>query len=211
MPFGLKNAPFEFQKVISNIMSGINFIKIFLDDILVYSQSKEEHYDHLKIIFSRLKSYNCSINFKKVHSLNPRLIFGDIDLIKIDFIDSSTIEKLKEKINPQTKKQLMSLIGLFQWFTPFIANLSVILSQITDILKKGNNFIWTNQHKKITLELFELLKNNICLYYLDTSKPYDIYTDACDVGCDAVIIQDIKLIAYSAKILQKLSVNIRLS
>ncbi|KAG0440199.1 Retrovirus-related Pol polyprotein from transposon 17.6 [Dictyocoela muelleri] len=138
MPFGLKNAPFAFQKVISNILSGINFIKIFLDDILVYSQSKEEHYDHLKIIFSRLKSYNCSINFAKSSFFKSEINFLGHRVDKNGlYPDSSTIEKLKEKINPKTKKQLMSLIGLFQWFRPFIANLSVKLSPITDILKKG--------------------------------------------------------------------------
>ncbi|KAG0439233.1 hypothetical protein DMUE_2575 [Dictyocoela muelleri] len=117
MPFGLKNAPFAFQKVISSILGDLEFTKIFLDDILIFSKNENDHYKNLKIIFERSNENHCSINFDKSSFCQKEVKFLGHLIDEHGFhFDTSTLEKIENKLMPRTKKQLMSLIGLLQWF-----------------------------------------------------------------------------------------------
>jgi hypothetical protein len=71
LPFGLKNALAEFQRVMDKILTGLDFVRCYIDDIMVYSDTVEEHQIHLQIVFERLKAHGLCLHLGKCH--NPSL------------------------------------------------------------------------------------------------------------------------------------------
>ncbi|KAG0420231.1 Retrovirus-related Pol polyprotein from transposon opus [Dictyocoela roeselum] len=111
MPFGLSNAPRTFTKVMQKILGILNFVKIYMDDILIHSSSENNHYEHLKIVLERLLKAGASINFEKSQFIKPEIRFLS-HIINLDGIraDVSNLNDLKLAI-PKTKKKLQKLLG----------------------------------------------------------------------------------------------------
>ena len=138
---------------------------------------------------SILRQNNCSINFQKSKFCKKEVKFlGNI--ISEDGIrpDLSSLPKLENILYLRNYKQLQSLIGVFQWFRPYIVNLSTTIVPLTELLKKKTPFIWSNNHVEIARTVFEKIKNAPMLYHPDKNRPFTIYTDACDNGTGAVIL-----------------------
>lgn len=113
MPFGLTNAPRTFQYAMTKIFSDLEFVKIYLYDILVHSKTLEYHFTHLQCVFQRIKTYGMSVNFEKSNfGLEEIKYLGFVinkDGIKANITAISDME-LK---TPKTRKQLEKVIGLF--------------------------------------------------------------------------------------------------
>ncbi|MGL5709110.1 MAG: reverse transcriptase domain-containing protein [Aeromonas sp.] len=211
MPFGLANAPRTFQRIMTQIFSEFKFVRIYLDDILIFSSSLEEHIDHVKQVIERLVKGNISINFEKSlfaktevkylgQLINSEGIRADINRVNIELIN---------KI-PKTKKQLMSLIGYINWFRNYIPNLSSIISNITGKLKTSSAIEWTDRDTQTIQDIFNSIKANILLNFPDYKKPFELYCDACENGLGAMLKQGSKIIGlFSRKLtLQQTKYNI---
>ncbi|KRH91864.1 putative LTR transposable element, partial [Pseudoloma neurophilia] len=138
LPFGLKNAPFFFQKTMYRILSKFNYVKVFIDDILIYSKNINEHYEHLNTILKHLLENNVSINPEKCHFAKESVKFLGYEINENGYCaDTSRVEKFDNFKPPTSKKKIMSLVGTLQWFRPFVPNMSKKLLPITDKLKLG--------------------------------------------------------------------------
>ena len=62
MPFGVMNAPAVFQRLMQGVLSGLQFISVYLDDVIVYSETLAEHVSHLRIVFERLRTAGLKLN-----------------------------------------------------------------------------------------------------------------------------------------------------
>ncbi|KAG0420417.1 Retrovirus-related Pol polyprotein from transposon 17.6 [Dictyocoela roeselum] len=115
MPFGLCNAPATFQRIINDILRGIDGVLIYLDDILIHSKNISDHYQQLKKIFEIFERNNVSVNFEK-----SKFLQKEIDFLG-HHITPEGIEPNISKINeyvfkiPRTKIKLQKILGLLNW------------------------------------------------------------------------------------------------
>ncbi|KAG0442648.1 Transposon Ty3-G Gag-Pol polyprotein [Dictyocoela muelleri] len=158
LPFGLKNAPFHFQQAMCELFNDIDFVKIFLDDILVFSKSEAEHKIHLLEILKRLWNAKVKINFKKSEFFQTEILYlGQIINGKYIKPDVSKLTKIKGIGIPASKRQLMKIIGSIQWFRPYITNLSNKINPLASKLKKEVKFKWCDSDSKILNEVYECI------------------------------------------------------
>lgn len=200
LPFGLANAPRIFQRIMNKIFEDLNFVKIFLDDILIYSNSIEEHSLHLETILNRCKLNDISINFEKSNFLKKEVNYlGNIVSSEGIKPDTSNLKEIHLEV-PKTLKQLQRIIGIINWFRPYIKNLSEKMKSITDKTKKGK-FKWTDQDSETIKTIYEEIKQGFKLSYPDFTKDFIIESDASDYGIGAVLLQENKIIGiFSAKL-----------
>ncbi|KAF9756168.1 Transposon Tf2-6 polyprotein, partial [Nosema granulosis] len=208
MPFGLCNAPRVFQKVMSDKLKDMPFVKIFVDDILIFSKSKEEHEKHLKKVLERLRDEGISVNFtKSSFRLKEVRYLGKI--IDKDGIrpDLSSLIKLEQIKVPHNRSGLMKLVGMINWYRDHIPNLSRLLSNITDKLSKSNPFKWDNEDTQAVDKIISIIKEQIKLHHPDISKPFVVETDASDIGLGGVLLQDDKIVGLFSYKLHKSEKN----
>jgi hypothetical protein len=144
MSFGLTNALAHFMHLMNSIfmLELDKFVVVFIDDILIYSRSMEEHEEHLRIVHQRLREHqlyakfsNCEFWIKKVpflgHVVSPKGIAVDPDKVKKVLV-------CKPPTSVSEVRSFLGLAGYYRWFIP---NFSKIAKPITKLLKKGNKYV----------------------------------------------------------------------
>ena len=183
VPFGLAQAPAYFQLLMNQVLEGLSFAMTYLDDIIIFSNSGEEHLLHLKEVFRwlrkaglKMKQSKCDCFKSQIHYLGHLISEDGISplLDRLDSIKNMLVPKCMKEI-----KQFLCLTGYYRKFVPRFA----------DISRKETNFNWTPKCQKS----YELLKSYLCgepiLKCADTSKPYTLYTDASKYGWVEVLTQ----------------------
>ncbi|KAG0420195.1 Retrovirus-related Pol polyprotein from transposon opus [Dictyocoela roeselum] len=208
MPFGLTNAPRTFQFAMTQIFGDLNYVKIYLDDILVHSQTLEDHIKHLRTVLSRIKKHDMSINFEKSNFCQEEIRYLGL-VINKNGIRANTSEISALKIRPpKTRKQLEKIIGLFNWFRPFVFNLSRKLIPLYDKLKRNNDkFTMTESDQKIVDDIINDIKRQETLFHPDINKPFNLKCDASNEGIGAILTQNKNLIGIYSKKFTKTEVN----
>lgn len=195
MPFGLRNAPFCFQETMVNVCHGIENIIIYIDDILIYSENQADHEKHVKKLLDRLTLNNVTINLKKSIFFSKEIKFlGYIINEKGMRADTHQINKIKNLTIPKNKRQLMQVLGIIQWFRPFVVDLSKRTKNITEKLKKNQVFTWSSADKVALEKIIEDIEKEIVLSYPDISEPFELYTDASELACGGILKQGDKYI-----------------
>lgn len=192
MPFGLKNAPATFQRVMDLVLSGMQGSEIFvyLDDIVLYSSSLTEHAIKFKKLAARLREANLRLQPDKCEFLRKEVIYlGHIigkngvrpDPGKIDAVQNFPI--------PKNAKNIKQFLGLAGYYRRFIKNFSKIAKPLTNLLKKDINFKWSEREQ----ESFNILRDALCqepiLQYPDFTQPFLLTTDASGTAIGAILSQ----------------------
>lgn len=204
MPFGLSNAPRTFQRAMVNLLGHLEFVKIFLDDILIHSRNKEEHLLHLKEIFKIFKNNKIAINWQKSKFNKRSVTYLGMQISQSGIkADNTTIQKLKHiNMHPKSVKELRQILGLLNWFRPYVVNLSTMLSTLTEKLKKDTKFTWKEKDQHDLKKIVSKIEENIELAHPDFTQEFQMYTDASDIGISAVLCQKEQIIGiYSHKLL----------
>lgn len=196
MPFGLKNSPATFQRLMDNILRGISneYCCVYLDDIIVYSTSLAEHMIRLEEVFKRLRKANLKIQLDKTEFLRREINYlGHV--ITPEGVKPNP-DKIKAIMNypiPKTTKEIKAFLGLLGYYRKFIRDFARITKPFTRCLKKGNKIEVTDPEY---VECFEtckgLLTNDPILQYPDFSKPFHLTTDASNFAIGAVLSQPSK-------------------
>ena len=190
VPFGLAQAPAFFQHLINKVLDNCPFAMTYLDDIIIFSDTEEEHLAHIEEIFKRLeaadlkmKRSKCDFFKKHIHYLGHLISANGIQPLK-DKLDM--IHDMPAPHNSKEVKQFLGLAGYYRKFVPCFADLSRPLARLTC---KDRVFEWTHECRKA----FDILKQSLCaqpiLKYADTSKGYTLYTDASKYGWAGVLTQ----------------------
>ena len=200
MPFGLCNAPRTFQRAISNIFKFFDFVKVYLDDILVHSTSVDEHYLHLRQVLKVLKNNGLSINFTKSNFLKAEVKYlGSLISERGIKPDVQRVARI-ESFQPKSKKDASRILGLINWFRPHINKCSMKTAFLAEKTKKAVPFRWSNQDHDRLLELIKEIKSQTLLNFPDANEHYILDTDASEIGVGAVLLQNKKVIGfYSAR------------
>lgn len=193
LPFGLKTSPAIFQRILGNIIrkNGLTgFAVNFIDDILIFSKTFDEHIGHLKRLLEaireegfRLKLTKCKFACDSVKYLGHILQKNTITPLK------DNLKSIKDFPTPQNRKQIRQFLGKINFYGKYIPNVSIVLDPLHKLLRKDQKFNWTEQCE----DAFQKIKDYLCskpiLAIYDPQAPTFIYTDASAVGIGAVLKQ----------------------
>jgi hypothetical protein len=198
MPFGLSNAPATFQALMNDIFSAYlrKFILVFFDDILIYSQTKEDHIQHLNIALSLLRDYQLAAKLSKCVFGVPQVEYlGHVISAEGVSTDPSKVSAVADWEIPQNVTQLRSFLGLAGYYRRFIKNFGLLCRPLHDMLKKGS-FQWTPAQDQAFKAVQQALIHAPVLALPNFTEPFTLETDASGNGIGAVIMQNGRPIAY---------------
>lgn len=207
MPFGLSNAPATMTRLMTKVLGHDlePFVHVYLDDIVIVSNSFDEHLRLISIVANRLRNANLTINILKSKFCQKRIKYLGYILSEDGLsVDSSKIQPVLDYPEPKNIKDIRRLLGLAGFYRRFIPNYSDKTAKISDLLKKGKQkFKWTKEANDSFLELKSALVSAPILANPDFSLPFTIETDSSDQAIGAVLIQnqnnERKVIAYYSK------------
>ncbi|XP_078694909.1 uncharacterized protein LOC144923898 [Branchiostoma floridae x Branchiostoma belcheri] len=193
MPFGLKNAPACFQRMMDTVLRGAeDYAKAVMDDIVVSSPTWETHLQHLDDVFCRLakalltaKPSKCRLAMERAEYLGKVVGQGEVCPM------TSKVAAIQDTPVPTTKRGVRAFIGLVNYYKDFIPNMANIATPLTNLLKKNKpNYIqWDADCATAFHKLKEVLSSEPVLKVADHDKPFVIQVDACDNGVGAVLSQ----------------------
>jgi hypothetical protein len=206
MSFGLTNAPAHFTYLMNSVfMPELDkFVVVFIDDILIYSKSEEEHAKHLRIVLTRLREHQLYAKFSKcVFWLEEIQFLGHVLSAKGIAVNPSKVKDILEWKPQTTVHQVPSFLGLVGYYRRFIPDFSKIVKPITSLLKNDTRFDWSSKCNEAFEQLKILLTTAPVLAQPDIEKPFDVYCDASGSGLGCVLMQEGRVIAYASRQLRR--------
>ena len=193
MPFGLKGAPATFQRLMDQVLRGLSsFAAAYLDDVIVFSTTWEEHLPHLEKVFHQLKEAGLTAKPKKCQFWMRRCSYlghvvggGEVR------VENKKVEAVQQISQPETKKEVRTFLGLTGYYRRFIPDYATVAAPLTDMTRKSqpNAVTWTPE----AAAAFQKLKQALCsapvLRIPDFSKPFVVQTDASECGVGGVLSQ----------------------
>lgn len=193
MPFGLHGAAATFQRLMDQVLADLtDFTAAYLDDIVIYSSTWEEHLQHLQVVIDHIRSAGLTINPSKCSIAKAETEYlGYVIGQGVIKPQVKRVQAIQKCPLPQTKSQIRSFLGMANWYRRFVPNFSVRAAVLTDLTRKNcpNQIRWTGETEKA----FQDIKNALCqgpvLCCPDFDRPFILQTDASDVGVGAVLLQ----------------------
>ncbi|CAA0808123.1 Uncharacterized mitochondrial protein AtMg00860, partial [Striga hermonthica] len=202
MPFGLSNAPAVFMDLMNRVFHPFldQFVIVFIDDILIYSKSKEEHEEHLRAVLSNLRREKLYAKFSKCEFWLQRVAFlGHIITSAGIEVNPSKIAAVQNWSAPKNPSEVRSFLGLAGYYRRFIEGFSKIALPLSQLTRKSVKFEWTNRCESSFQELKRRLTTAPVLTIPDPSRNFTIYSDASRQGLGCVLMQDDQVVAYASR------------
>ncbi|WVZ53404.1 hypothetical protein U9M48_004350 [Paspalum notatum var. saurae] len=176
------------------------FVVIFIDDILIYSKTEEEHEKHLRLVLQKLREHKLYAKFSKCDFWIEEVKFlGHVISNGGIAIDQSKVSEVQNWKIPEDVKGIRSFLGLAGYYRRFIEGFSRIAKPMTALLEKNIIFQWTSACQKAFEELKKRLTTAPVLTFSDMHKPFSVYCDASRLGLGYVLMQEGKVIAYASR------------
>jgi hypothetical protein len=138
MPFGLRNAGQTFQRLMDQVLRGLEYCFVYLDDILIASEDMVEHTKHLEEVFSRLRAAGLLLNREKCVFAEPVVDFLGHQVSQAGIAPlKSRVEAIASFPKPVTVKQLMSFLGMLNFYRRFLPQAAMVLKPLTDFMRGG--------------------------------------------------------------------------
>ena len=191
VPFGLAHAPAYFQALISEVLKGLSHFAIaYLDDIIIFSQTEEEHLKHLEIIFGRLKEAGLKLKRSKCSFMKLHIEYLG-HLISENGIEPmpDKLTAIKEMPAPRSPKEIKQSLGLVGYYRKFIPRFSDIAKSLMQPTRHDMLFQWCSKCEFAFQTLKEALCTKPILKFSDPQKPYVLSTDASKYAWAGVLKQ----------------------
>lgn len=192
VPFGLCNAPATFQRTINKVLANQLWktCLAYLDDIIVFSRTSEEHLRDLREIFQsldnaglKLQPSKCYIAFNSIRYLGHII---DGKTIRPDPDNTRAVHNTKA---PTSRKQVRSFLGLCGYYRRFVKDFARIARPLNELTKMDAKFIWDEECQESFETLKQRLTSDPVLRLFDPELPIELHTDACGYGIGAVLVQ----------------------
>ena len=190
LPFGMSNAPATFQRLVNRVVQDLDGTYAYIDDIVVTSETWEEHIYRIQSLFVRLKSFGLTVNLAKSSFGKAKVrylghIIGSGEIIP----KSENIAAITEFPVPSNRRSLLRFLGMTSYYRKFSKNYSVVASPLIDLTSPKKKFVWSQNCQHAFDQLKNLLCSNPIIAAPDPSQPFYIQVDACDTGIGAVLMQ----------------------
>ena len=192
MPFGLKSSPTTFVRLMDIVLTGLlgKDVYCYIDDLIIASNTIEEHLELLEKVLQRLQAANLKLKLSKCKFLQKEVVYLGHTL------SSKGVEVNQEKIvaiqnfpQPRDKKAIQSFLGVTGFYRSFIKSYAHMAAPLTDLLKETAEFVWREPQQQAFEVLKASLVNPPVLALPDFEQEFFIATDASDVGLGACLMQ----------------------
>ena len=206
LPMGLCNAPGTFMQLMNDTFREFldKCVLVFLDDILIFSKTREQHERDVRAVLERLRREKLYAKLSKCEFFKEEVEFlGHRIGAKGLAVSPDKIDAVRDWPPPRNVKDVQSFLGLAGFYRRFVKDFSKLALPITELTKGENEFAWTARHD----EAFAALKRALCsapvLLIPDPTKPYTLNCDASDFAIGSVLQQDhgqgLQPVAYRSK------------
>ncbi|XP_066162190.1 uncharacterized protein [Oryza sativa Japonica Group] len=202
MSFGLTNAPAFFMNLMNKVFMEYldKFVVVFIDDILIYYRTKEEHEEHLRLALEKLREHQLYAKFSKCEFwLSEVKFLGHVISAGGVAVDPSNVESVTNWKQPKTVSKIRSFLGLAGYYRRFIENFSKIAKPMTRLLQKDVKYKWSEECEHCFQELKNRLLSAPILILPDPKKGLQVYCDASKLGLGCVLMQDGNVVAYASR------------
>ena len=206
MPFGLTNAPAAFMDLMNRVFQPYldRFVIVFIDDILVYSGSSEEHSEHLRIVLQTLRERQLYAKLSKCQFWLDRVAFlGHVISAEGVSVDPQKIEAVVNWKPPKNVSEVRSFLGLAGYYRKFVEGFSKIAAPLTKLTRKDVKYDWVDACQKSFDELKGRLTSAPVLALPNGRDGFVVYSDASRQGLGCVLMQKDRVIAYASRQLKK--------
>jgi hypothetical protein len=226
MPFGLANAPATFQTMMNRILREFivkGFVIVYLDDIVIFSNSESEHQQHLKAVFEALRANKLYAKPSKCILAAPELEFcGHV-------VGNGKLQPVRSKINmitswpvPRNVHEVRQFLGLATYYRRFVRHFARICTPLFELLKEADaearkrkfrKIVWTASCEAAFRQLKQALTTGPTLVQPDTTRPFFIETDASEWAIGCVLLQQdpvtgrLHPVAFDGRKLQAAEIN----
>jgi hypothetical protein len=210
MSFGLTNAPAYFMYLMNSMfMTELDkFVVVFINDILIYSKSENDHAKHLRVVLQRLRDHKLYAKFSKCEFWLKSVKFLGHTISQDGIsVDPSKVQEVMDWKPPKSVHQIRSFLGLAGYYRRFIPDFSRITKPMTELLKKGVKFVWSEACEKAFHTLRQHLTSAPVLAQPNNSKPFEVFCDASGTGLGCVLMQEGRVIAYASQALRPHELN----
>ena len=191
MPFGMKNAPATFQRMVNKLVRDIDGCEGYIDDVVIYSDNWSDHIRQIKRFFQIMREAKLTINLMKSE-------FGKATVKYLGHIvGQGQVRPLDAKIQtivkypiPTSQKELARFLGMAGYYRNFCLNFSDIAAPLTNLLSKKVKFVWTDDCQLAFDKVKLLLQKSPVLKSPDYEKPFKLIIDSSDVGTGSGLVQE---------------------
>ncbi|CAB0031905.1 unnamed protein product [Trichogramma brassicae] len=191
---GLKSAPSTFQRLMDNVLRGLQDVEmlVYLDDVIIYAKNLHEHQRKTKLFLDRLQMANLVLQTDEVHLLHKEAGFlGHIVSEKGVEPDPRKIEAISNWPRPTNVKKIRQYLGTTGYYRRFIKDYAKIASPLSNLTMKNKPFEWTEECETSFLTLKQHLCNAPILQFPDINQRFTLTTDASDYAIGAVSSQNV--------------------
>ena len=192
MPFGLTNAPAAFQRMINNVLREHLdiFVVCYLDDILIFSKTEEEHTEHVHKVLQTLQDAKLLVEPEKskFHASEVEFLGHIISHNEIR-MDPKKVSAVRDWKEPTNVKEVQAFLGFANYYRKFLKAFGKIAAPLTELTKKDKTFVMGTQAKQAFRQIKELILSEPVLKMFDPSRPIELETDASDFALGAQIGQ----------------------
>ena len=191
MPFGFRNAASTFQRLMWHVTNSLEGCVVYLDDIIIYSDTWNEHLDRIRNLFQNLKEAGLVVNLGKcefgkgeVTYLGHKIGQGHVRP------KEANVEAILNFPVPSNKKNVRQFLGLCGYYRRFVPGFSEVAAPLSDLLKCKSKFVWSEQCQESFNKLKAVLSSYPILASPNFDKPFQLMVDASDVGVGSVLLQE---------------------
>ncbi|XP_063585382.1 uncharacterized protein LOC134762766 [Penaeus indicus] len=190
MPFGLRNAPATFQRLINGVIRDLEGVQAYLDDLVITSDTWEEHLERLRALLARLAEAELTINLAKSEFGHAKVIFlghvvGGGTVAPV----TAKVEAILQYPTPTDRKSLQRFLGMAGYYRRFCPNFAHVSAPLTDLISPKKQFTWTSECQESFEKIRAMLTSPPVLTSPDFEKPFCLHIDASDSGAGAVLLQ----------------------
>ena len=188
VPFGISSAPAKFQRAMEQILHDLKGVGVFIDDLLITGNSVEDHMRNLNAVLTRLREYGLRLRQDKCRFLQPSVEFlGQRIDNKGVHVSQAKVDSILQCPPPENVAQLQSFLGMVQYHSRFLPNLSTLLQPVTALLQKGQTWAWTKQCEQAFQTVKQKLTSAPVLTTYNPDLELRLATDASPYGVGAVL------------------------
>ena len=202
LTFGLTNAPGTFQSVMNVVLKDVigKFVLVYLDDLVIYSKTAEEHVEHVRIVLDLLRKHQLYAKLPKCKFMQPELKFlGHIVGARGLQVDPKKVAIVQDWPVPTCVALLRSFLGLANYFRKFIPGWAALVAPLQYLTKKDKSFVWSAECYEAFKGVKKALTSAPVLALPDLNSRFEVICDACGVGLGAVLVQGGRPIAFEGK------------
>lgn len=208
LPFGISIAPEVFSRYNQQCFGNIENVIIYCDDILIASSTVEEHLNTLNKVFQRALDLNIKFNLSKFQFMMPEIKYLGLLFSKEGTKpDKERIQALQHIKVPSNRKQLQSVMGMFNYLREFIPNMAEITSPLRLLLKKNIEWHWGDAQNEALHKLIEIISQTPTLANFDSKLPIAIECDSSQSGIGTYLSQKGRPIAFASRSLNSAEQN----